>query len=633
MSDLLLVPKPRHFEHNAIVTALPEQAVILIPTGHLLFEAQTAQANVLKFAGLSWPIAAGATAHVPGLRLAVDATVAPAQGYRLSVDSGQVTIVGADSDGVWNGVCTFSQLVSHFGPKFPNLAIHDWPDFPVRGVMIDISRDKVPTMQTLYTLIDRLVSWKINQVQLYMEHSFAYSQHQQVWEEASPMTGQEILELDEFCRQRHIELVPNQNSLGHMERWVKHETYKPIAEKPEGFVGHFGDHLGEVRPATSLNPTDPRSIEFMAGLYDELLPHFRSKLFNVGGDEPWELGQGRSKSEIEKRGRGRVYVDYLLKLYEEVSKRDHTMMFWADVIIKYPELIPEMPKDVIAFEWGYYAGHPYSVHSPMFAQSNIPFYVCPGTSSWNSLGGRTTNMRANVLDAARNGIEYGASGLLMTDWGDRGHWQPLPVSYPGFVYGASVAWAGDVNADLDLATALDRYVFKDAAGVTGNVLVSLGDVYLLPGLEYPNGSLLFFLLQMKRENLDVFIRNLDEQVVTDRFFGIDVGAMNQVIEQTENLLQSLNQARMACEDADLVRDEITQVGRLMNHAAQRGLFLKGNTTITARALYHDLEMLFTQQRLNWLSRNRAGGLKDSIARFEPVIGEYRALGGEVRSYL
>ncbi len=632
MTPLLFLPQPRQIDLSSSVTSLPVQAVIVIPDSRLFFEAQTAQQQ-LATAGVRWPIVAGTHAQTHGLTLALDATIAPAQGYRLEIHNGLITLVGADLDGIWNGICTLRQLITQTGLNVPDVTIHDWPDFPVRGIMLDISRDKVPTMPTLYALIDKLASWKFNQVQIYMEHTFAYSRHPQVWAEASPMTGEEILALDEFCRQRHIELVPNQNSLGHMERWLKHDAYKPIAESPDGYVGHFGDHLGEVRPATSLNPLDPGSIELMSGLYDELLPHFRSSLFNVGGDEPWEFGQGRSKEEVDRRGRGRVYVDYLLKLYAEAKKRGRTMMFWADVIIKYPELIPEMPKDVIAFEWGYYAGHPYSIHSPMFAQSGIPFYVCPGTSSWNSFAGRTTNMKANILDAAQTGLEYGASGLLVTDWGDRGHWQPLPVSYPGFAYGAAIAWAAEANVNLDLPAVLDLFMFADAAGVTGKALCDLGDLYLLPGLEYPNGSLLFFLLQMKRENLETFISNLDNHVVKDKFFGIDSATMRTGLAQIEAILQSLANARMQCSDAEIVRDEIVQVANLLAHACRRGLFLKDETGWGARELLQDLEMLFTQQRLNWLARNRPGGLKDSIARFEPVIGEYRALGGEVRSYL
>jgi hypothetical protein len=90
---------------------------------------------------------------------------------------------------------------------------------------------------------------------------------------------------------------------------------------------------------------------------------------------------------------------------------------------------------------------------------------------------------------------------------------------------------------------------------------------------------------------------------------------------------------MHCDDAALVADEMEQVARLLAHACQRGLFLKEASTLTARDLLRDLEERLPQQRLNWLARNRPGGLRDSISRFEPLLGEYRALGGEVRSYL
>ena len=94
------------------------------------------------------------------------------------------------------------------------LQIDDKPDFANRGVMLDISRDKVPTMETLYKQIDILAECKINQIQLYTEHTFAYDNHKVVWQNASPMTPEQILDLDQYCRDRHIELVPNQNSFG-----------------------------------------------------------------------------------------------------------------------------------------------------------------------------------------------------------------------------------------------------------------------------------------------------------------------------------------------------------------------------------------------------------------------------------
>ena len=106
--------------------------------------------------------------------------------------------------------------------------------------MLDISRDKVPTTASLERLIDLLASLKVNQVQLYSEHTFAYRNHPTVHAGASPLDAEEIRRLDAFCRARHVELVPNQNCLGHMNRWLAHEPYRHLAIAPDGFVDPYG---------------------------------------------------------------------------------------------------------------------------------------------------------------------------------------------------------------------------------------------------------------------------------------------------------------------------------------------------------------------------------------------------------
>jgi hexosaminidase len=173
------------------------------------------------------------------------------------------------------------------------------------------------------------------------------------------MTGEEILALDRFCRDRFIDLVPNQNSFGHMHRWLMHPQYRHLAEVPEGF-----DFPLALTPRPfGLSPAVQETLPFLAGLYDELLPHFSSAYFNVGCDETFDLGRGRSKALVEAHGVGRVYLDFLKKVAQLVRERGRTMQFWGDIITGHPELVPELPKDVIALAWGYEAEHPFEAQA------------------------------------------------------------------------------------------------------------------------------------------------------------------------------------------------------------------------------------------------------------------------------
>ncbi len=336
-----------------------------------------------------------------------------------------------------------------------------------------------------------MAEWKINHLQLYIEHTFAYAGHEEVWRDASPMTGPEIRQLDEFCKARFIELVPNQNSFGHMERWLRHPRYLPLAEAPDGADTPWGFRW---TGPFSLCPTDPRSLELLGDLYSQLLPNFSSGLFNVGCDETFDIGQGRSAEECRKRGVHQVYLDFLCRVRELAARNGRRMMFWGDIILHEPALIERLPKDAIALNWGYEADHPFDADARRFSDSGLEFYVCPGTSGWCSIAGRTDNMLANQRAAAEAGLTHNASGYLNTDWGDYGHLQYLPMSYAGLAAGAAMSWCLESNRDLPLGRVLDVHAFEDAAGVMGTAACELGNVYKAVGKSIPNRSALFSIL-------------------------------------------------------------------------------------------------------------------------------------------
>jgi hexosaminidase len=542
----------------------------------------------------------GAGFAAPSARVVetIDPHVARPQGYRLEVRPDSVHLTAADPAGAFYARQTLAQLRRQFGDRLPILHIEDWPDLPARGVMIDISRDKVPTMQTLLGIVDELASMKVNQIQLYTEHTFAYRNHEVVWREASPMTHDEIRTLDAYCRERFIELVPNQNSFGHMERWLKHPQYKDLAECPDGAT-YWGDH----RPAATLNPLDPRSIALVRELHRELLECFTSKLFNVGCDETMELGMGRSKAECERRGKERVYLDFLLKLHASCRENGRQMMFWGDIIMHKPELIPEIPKDVVALEWGYEAEHPFDDHGAKFRASGLPLYVCPGTSSWCSLLGRTDNALGNLASAARNGLKHGAIGYLNTDWGDYGHWQYWPVSWIPLAAGAAYAWCYESNQSLDVRAAADRFVFRDSAGIMGRVAYDLGNVYKAAGKMLPNNSILIRVL-------------MNDPMVPEHLSGMTRENYDAAEAAIRSAIATIDQAKMDRPDAALVKREFKNNAEMAILACRLGRRRIDPESEDAPTINDQLRAIVAEHRNVWLSRNRPGGLKDSTARLE-----------------
>jgi hypothetical protein len=444
------------------------------------------------------------------------------EGYAITIDRKGVRIEFREATGVRMAMATMRQLLRQYRRRLPCLKIRDWPDFARRGVMLDISRGRVPRLETLLKLAGRLADFKLNELQLYTEHTFAYRDHQSIWESWGALTGDEIRQLDARCQQLGIDLVPNQNSFGHLERFLEQPRLKKLAE----VSGPYADAGGEfVRRPSTLAPNHPGTLPFLRGLYDELLPNFSSQFFNVGCDETWDLGRGQSKKHCAAKGQGRVYLDFLKQIHREISARGKRMMFWGNIILKYPKLILELAKlcrntlprvradrqvspAIIALSWGYEADHPFDREASLFAKAKIPFYVCPGTSTWQTLIGRHDNALANLRAAAIAGHKHGAIGYLITDWGDGGHPQPLAVSYLPYLAGASLSWCAKTFDEAKLIPVLNRDVFNDPTGNAAKAAYALGRAHRKLNFTAPNETPLGTVIAAPPpEQRELFCRN------------------------------------------------------------------------------------------------------------------------------
>ena len=552
----------------------------------------------------------------------LDPKIGKPQGYHLTVSPRRVLVTGTDEAGLFYGLCTLAQWIFLHGFANPNpptklrgIHIEDWPEFLNRGVMLDISRDKVPKLRTILDLVDFLSGLKINQLQLYTEHTFAYRGHSKVWRRYSPLTGQNVRALDSYCQARHVALVPNQNSLGHFHRWLVHEPYRRLAECPEGI-----DHAFSLQKEPfSLCPTDPEAAMLLEDLYGQLLPNFKSGSFNVGLDETFDLGKGRSAGACESRGKSRVYLDFLKNVREMAARHGKRIQFWGDIVLAQPDLIGEIPKDVTALAWGYEADHPFDRECLAFSESGLEFYVCPGTSSWFSIGGRSDNAVANLANAARAGARHQATGYLITDWGDFGHLQPLPVSYLGFLAGAALSWDPETEAPLqqELTNWLDLYAFGDRAGIMGRFARDLGNIYQKAGPPTKNGSPLFFLLRYPQEPMS-----------HERLAGLTLENLDQTANRLDELAPLLALPQIPEKGGKLAVKELAwalsflrwlcDYGKARLKAGDRAAVfpIPGEQAVP---LARRLEALIAEHRINWRARNRSGGLADSCAKLERIL--------------
>jgi hypothetical protein len=537
---------------------------------------------------------------------AIRTSAAPKQpeGYALAISKSGIEIKFHDTGGLRAASATLRQLLREYGRKLPCLAIRDWPDFARRGVMLDISRGRVPKLETLLDLAEKLSNFKINELQLYTEHTFAYRKYKSVWQSWGALTAKEIQILDARCRELGIDLVPNQNSFGHLRHFLEDPKLKKLGELSKPFLAETKDFL---RRPTTLAPNHPGTLPFLRGLYDELLPNFSSPFFNIGGDETWDLGKGRSQKICTAKGKGRVYLDFLKKIHREVSARGRTMMFWGDIILKYPSLIRELPKEVIALNWGYEADHPFATEATQFAKPKIPFYVCPGTSTWQTLVGKHDNAFANLRAAAKTGKKFGARGYLTTDWGDGGHPQPLAVSWPLFAAGAALAWNINSPDEKILAAVLSRDVFEDSGTIAG-VALKLGLAHQNLGVKAVNETPLGTVIAApKPSDRELFCRN-----GLKWFAKIPTSKIIATLREIEGQRKNLARAKPRSESGKILAQELDLAARM---AAQSCRFMLWQKTVSegkaseskkmAAAGIRELRELEKEFNRYWTLRNKA----------------------------
>ena len=330
------------------------------------------------------------------------------EAYTLAVTPENITICGSLESGVLYGVQTLRQMIRQAGAVLPTVLISDKPAMENRGFYHDATRGRVPTLSYLKQLAATLSFYKINQLQLYIEHSYLFDDLTEMWRDDTPLTAEDILELDRYCKGLGIDLVPSLASFGHLYKLLCTKSYAHLCELEGSASAPFSFYDRQAHH--TLDITNPESLSLAKHILSEYMQLFSSKYFNLCADETFDLGKGASRALAEEKGTTVIYTEFVTELANYITESGRTPMFWSDVISQEPEVYHLLPKNLICLHWDY-ASNVSSERLTRLANSGAEhLYVCPGVQGWNQLINKYHEAYENISRMARYGHEYHAMG-------------------------------------------------------------------------------------------------------------------------------------------------------------------------------------------------------------------------------
>lgn len=176
---------------------------------------------------------------LPGVRLNSD------EAYRLTISSRRgITIEATTDEGIYRAQQTLEQLkTSRKGRTcVETCTITDWPAFRVRGFMQDVGRTYI-SLAELKREIDLLARFKINVFHWHLTENQAWRLESKRYPQLNAArnmtrnpgrfyTLKEARELVDYCRKRHVLLIPEIDMPGHSEAFTR--TFQTDMQTPEG---------------------------------------------------------------------------------------------------------------------------------------------------------------------------------------------------------------------------------------------------------------------------------------------------------------------------------------------------------------------------------------------------------------
>lgn len=534
------------------------------------------------------------------------------QGYSLLIKNDLILIAGNKKAGVFYGIQSLKQLIRGTRDHFlPGVRIVDWPSLKYRGILDDISRGPLPTMDYMKQQVRRLAELKMNTLQYYTEHVVKTKKHPAFAPADGSITIGQLKELSDYAEKYNVMLIGNFQSFGHFEKILSVPEYS---------------HLGES--GTLLSPAFPESIELLRDIYSEMVPVFGSPFFNINADETFDLGKGASKPIVDSLGIGRVYTDQVKKMYDILHSLNVRMMMWTDILLKNPGSLDRIPKDVIMMTWGYDDNESFDDMIIPVKEAGFEFTISPGVLNSYSTMPHYSVTVGNIKNFVRDGVRHGAIGMVLTVWDDGGS-AFFSRDWYGVAYGADHSWNPNQDSIMSFNERFNTALYGDYSGNFTKAVWKLVELAGIPVSDRLQEKLLWTkVIPDSSESLRIGVDGWDK--VTDKIDSAEV-----LLSNTEPLLYSqdydyfrftINQyryfsnLRFNLTDAAEAYTRAFEVQKIDRSSARQNIVSAMDAVSSSRS---SLVNLFNDYRRLWLLENKTYAVNIVLDKYQKQINSLK----------
>lgn len=241
------------------------------------------------------------------------------EGYAMHVTD-RVQLTAPETTGVYWGTRTLLQIAEQSeNRQLPCGSTRDFPEYAVRGFMIDCGRKFIP-LETLRDYVKTMAYYKMNTLQIHLNDNGFKQYFEHNWDKTyaafrlesdtypgltardGHYTKREFIDLQKLAEDCSVEIIPEIDAPAHTLAF-----------------SHFNPALGSKEYGMDhLDLFNPDVYTFMDGLFKEYIegdePVFRGKRVHIGTDEY----SNKKKDVVEKF---RAFTDHYIRYVESFGKQ------------------------------------------------------------------------------------------------------------------------------------------------------------------------------------------------------------------------------------------------------------------------------------------------------------------------